>query len=102
MYTTTNAPPPRPELYWCATPAANAVAIAASTAFPPRPRISRPASAAGPTEVTTMPRSPHAGPGPRDPRARRGRGGGGGRGGAWGERGVGEDRERTRLNISDC
>ena len=63
MYTTANAPPPRPELYWCATPAANAVAIAASTALPPRPRISRPAAAAGPTDVTTMPRLPHAGPG---------------------------------------
>src|SRR5262245_32021430 len=63
MYTTANAPPPSPELYWCATPAANAVAIAASTALPPLPKISRPASAAGPTEVTTIPRVPQAGPG---------------------------------------
>ena len=63
MYTTANPPPPIPELYWCATPAANAVATAASTALPPRPRISRPAAAAGPTDVTTMPRLPHAGPG---------------------------------------
>ena len=63
MYTTAKPPPPIPELYWCATPAANAVAIAASTALPPRPRISRPAAAAGPTDVTTMPRLPHAGPG---------------------------------------
>ena len=51
-----NPPPPIPELKGWAAPAAKAVATAASMAFPPRASISLPASAAGPTEETTMPR----------------------------------------------
>ena len=48
-------PPPRPEANGSTTPSASETATAASTAFPPSARISRPASAASGWAATTMP-----------------------------------------------
>ena len=59
----TNTPPPSPAENGCVTASANAVAIAASTALPPRSNIARPARAASDSDATTMPRVPNAGEG---------------------------------------
>jgi hypothetical protein len=46
-----NAPPPSPAENGCVTASANALAIAASTAFPPRSNIARPARAASDSDA---------------------------------------------------
>src|SRR5690606_16657896 len=53
-----NPPPPMLPASGHVTASANATATAASTAFPPRFRISTPTSLAGAETVTTIPRSP--------------------------------------------
>src|SRR6516225_646995 len=50
-----NPPPPILPALGCVTASANAVATAASTAFPPRARIAAPASQAGDDVHTTRP-----------------------------------------------
>jgi len=53
-------PPPRPEAIGSTTPSARETATAASTAFPPSARTSRPASAASGWAATTIPLSDRA------------------------------------------
>ena len=48
-------PPPKPDEAWSTTDKANAVAIAASTALPPRLSIAMPASLASSLSATTRP-----------------------------------------------
>src|SRR5687768_11234109 len=53
-------PPPKPLIHGSTTPAAKAVATAASTAFPPRSSMSAPARAARMCLAATTPRYPSA------------------------------------------